>query len=66
LLNAANEIAVEAFLQSRIAFLDIPRLIETVLENIPSQPVSCLEDVVQANTVGRETADIWLKEAVTC
>jgi 1-deoxy-D-xylulose-5-phosphate reductoisomerase len=66
LLNAANEIAVEAFLQSRISFLDIPRLIETVLEDIPSQPVGCLEDVVKANAIGRETADLWLKEAVAC
>jgi 1-deoxy-D-xylulose-5-phosphate reductoisomerase len=66
LLNAANEIAVEAFLQGKMAFLDIPRLIETVLENIPSQVVTCLQDVVDANAIGRETAEVWLKEAVTC
>ena len=66
LLNAANEIAVEAFLQGRMAFLDIPRLIETVLENIPSQVVTSLQDVVEANAVGRETAEVWLKQAVTC
>jgi 1-deoxy-D-xylulose-5-phosphate reductoisomerase len=66
LLNAANEIAVEAFLQGKMAFHDIPRLIETVLENIPSQVVTCLQDVVEANAIGRETAEVWLKEAVTC
>jgi len=66
LLNAANEIAVEAFLQGKMAFLDIPRLIETVLENIPSQVVTSLQDVVEANAVGRETAEVWLKQAVTC
>jgi 1-deoxy-D-xylulose-5-phosphate reductoisomerase len=66
LLNAANEIAVEAFLQGKLSFLDIPRLIETVLGNISTQSVDCLEDVVQANTAGRNAADAWLKEAVAC
>ncbi len=66
LLNAANEVAVDAFLQGKIAFLDIPRLIETVLENIPSRIVTCLQDVVEANAVGRETAEVWLKETMTC
>jgi 1-deoxy-D-xylulose-5-phosphate reductoisomerase len=66
LLNAANEIAVEAFLQGKLAFLDIPRLIETVLENIPTQAVTGLKDVVEANTAGRDAADVWLREAVAC
>ena len=34
-LNAADEIAVEGFLQEKIAFLDIPRVVEQTLETVP-------------------------------
>src|SRR5262249_56960648 len=35
ILNAANEIAVDAFLKKRIGFLDIPRVVETALSESP-------------------------------
>jgi 1-deoxy-D-xylulose-5-phosphate reductoisomerase len=38
-LNAANEIAVEAFLQGRIGFLDIPRAVEATLDECPNADV---------------------------
>ena len=44
-LNAANEVAVAEFLANRIAFLDIPRLIETAVENTPGQKIATIEDV---------------------
>jgi 1-deoxy-D-xylulose-5-phosphate reductoisomerase len=66
ILNAANEIAVEAFLQGQLPFLDIPRLIEDVLVSIPSKAISCLQDVVDANASGRDAASLWLQESVTC
>ena len=40
-LNAANEVAVELFLQGRIRFLDIPRLIEAALTRHASLPEEC-------------------------
>lgn len=56
LLNAANEVAVEAFLERRIAFPDIPRIIEAVLDSIPACPVGMLEDVLGADAEGRRAA----------
>ncbi|KGF71971.1 1-deoxy-D-xylulose 5-phosphate reductoisomerase [Neosynechococcus sphagnicola sy1] len=56
-LNAANEQAVALFLEERIHFLDIPRLIEQVCDrhqaNNCSQPT--LEDILQADQWARET-----------
>src|SRR5690606_26070585 len=37
-LNAANEVAVEAFLEGRIGFLDIPCVVEGALEALPAAP----------------------------
>ncbi len=56
ILNAANEIAVAAFLDKQIAFLAIPRLIETVLAALPVATVRCLEDVLNADAEARSVA----------
>lgn len=53
IMNAANEIAVDAFLNERIAFLDIPRLIGDALEKIPSRVVTVLDDVLEADAEAR-------------
>ena len=37
-LNAANEVAVAAFLSGRLSFLDIPRLVEATLSAMPAEP----------------------------
>jgi 1-deoxy-D-xylulose-5-phosphate reductoisomerase len=55
-MNAANEIAVEAFLHERIGFMDIPRVIQEVLERIPSQSITDLEDVLSLNARARNRA----------
>jgi 1-deoxy-D-xylulose-5-phosphate reductoisomerase len=55
-LNAANEVAVEAFLKHRIRFTDIVPLIQQVLDALPAQPVSSLDEVVEADTKAREKA----------
>ncbi len=57
LLNAANEIAVAAFLDRKIAFLAIPQLIATVLNQLPIQPVTCIEDVLEADAQARAAAE---------
>ena len=56
MLNAANEVAVAAFLERGLPFLAIPRLIERVLTGLPTQPVSCLEEVLAADRAARELA----------
>ncbi len=55
-MNAANEVAVAAFLEGQIPFLTIPRLIEEVLAAMPAQPVKALEDVLEADRAAREAA----------
>lgn len=63
LMNAANEIAVEAFLNRRIAFLDIPRLIADVLDQLPMFAVNALEDVLLADEQARRAAQDWVARA---
>jgi 1-deoxy-D-xylulose-5-phosphate reductoisomerase len=60
LLNAANEEAVAAFLDRRISFLDIPRLIEAVLSEITSIEVHMLQDVLAADAAARNAAREWI------
>lgn len=55
-LNAANEIAVDAFLQRRLGFLEIPRVIQKTMErHHPADPKS-LENILQADAWAREEA----------
>jgi 1-deoxy-D-xylulose-5-phosphate reductoisomerase len=56
ILNAANEVAVHAFLQERIGFLDIPRVVGMTLDRIPVGPLNALEDVYEVDRQARETA----------
>jgi 1-deoxy-D-xylulose-5-phosphate reductoisomerase len=56
-LNAANEAAVAAFLERRIPYLAIPRVIEQVLSAMPAEPVRALEDVLAADEAARAAAD---------
>ena len=53
-LSAADEIAVELFLQERISFAQIPELIEKTLDKHQSQEVNSLEIIKQADKWARE------------
>ncbi|HVT31144.1 MAG TPA: 1-deoxy-D-xylulose-5-phosphate reductoisomerase [Rhodanobacteraceae bacterium] len=55
-LNAANEVAVEAFLDGGLPFLGIAEVIESALESTPSSPVGTLADVVDADLTARRVA----------
>ncbi len=55
-LNAANEVAVEAFLAGRLRFTDIPDLIREVLERLGVAPVVDLDDVFSRDRRARRTA----------
>lgn len=57
-LNAANEVAVEAFLAGAIAFLDIPRIIRTVLERHEVLPATALAEVLAADSWARQAATL--------
>jgi 1-deoxy-D-xylulose-5-phosphate reductoisomerase len=61
-LNAANEIAVEAFLALHLRFDRIPLMIEHVLGRMVSKPLRCLDDVYRADTEARECAKRWLAQ----
>ena len=56
ILNAANEIAVAAFLDGRLPFLGIARLNEAVLEALPAGPEGSLADVLAADAEARHLA----------
>ncbi len=55
-LNAANEVAVEAFLDDRLRFSDIPWVIETTLEALTPEPAETLERVLDADRAARARA----------
>jgi 1-deoxy-D-xylulose-5-phosphate reductoisomerase len=55
-LNAANEVAVAAFLDGRIPFTSIPDSIQEVLEAHPPEPVNDLSDVLEADAWARDRA----------
>ena len=54
ILNGANEVAVELFLEEKISFLDIARLVEGALERVASKPADTLEDVLEADREARQ------------
>jgi 1-deoxy-D-xylulose-5-phosphate reductoisomerase len=56
ILNAANEVAVAAFLDEKLPFLGIPGVIEHALEHISTMPVNRLEDVQEADSLARKVA----------
>ena len=55
-LNGANEAAVALFLEDKIGFLDIPRLVERALERVPVVDAPALEDIFEADCAAREAA----------
>ncbi len=56
ILNAANEIAVESFLQHRIRFLDIVGTVARVLDAIGTPPADTLDEVLALDAAARRTA----------
>lgn len=61
ILNAANEIAVQAFLLQKIGFMDIPRMIESVLADANIEDASSLQHVIAADGWARHAAQQWMK-----
>ena len=59
-LNAANEIAVQSFLEKRIRFTDIPEMIEATLDELGAAAVMSFEDALEIDGAARRTALGWL------
>src|SRR5208337_4317097 len=55
-LNAADEVAVAAFLEKRLAFSGIPEVIERVLRRTPRMKFESMEDVLTADAEARRVA----------
>ncbi|HEY2535361.1 MAG TPA: 1-deoxy-D-xylulose-5-phosphate reductoisomerase [Solirubrobacteraceae bacterium] len=56
ILNAANEIAVHAFLDGRLPFIAIAQTIERALEELPAEPVRAFESLYEADRAARAVA----------
>jgi 1-deoxy-D-xylulose-5-phosphate reductoisomerase len=55
-LNAANEVAVAAFLDGAIRFPDIAAVVEQALERVPAEPAASREQVREADARARRAA----------
>jgi 1-deoxy-D-xylulose-5-phosphate reductoisomerase len=60
-LNAANEVAVQAFLDLRLNFVGISTVIDKVLQQLDSSPVKTLGDVLEADAAARRLAMTLIK-----
>jgi 1-deoxy-D-xylulose-5-phosphate reductoisomerase len=63
-LNAANEVAVAAFLDERIGFLDIAATVERSLERLPNRRIAGLDDVYALDREARAVASSLIGQGV--
>jgi 1-deoxy-D-xylulose-5-phosphate reductoisomerase len=61
-LNAANETAVQAFLDRTISFAEIPKIIERVMDQSPTAPLVSIDDVLAADHAARRIAERLVTE----
>jgi 1-deoxy-D-xylulose-5-phosphate reductoisomerase len=64
-LNAADEVAVAAFLEERIPFRAIPEVVERALEAVPPKPVTHFDDLFSADAEARRRAGELVTELTT-
>ncbi len=55
-LNASNEVAVQAFLEGKTGFLDIFRIVSETMDKMGVRKISCLEDVYETDAEARRVA----------
>jgi len=65
ILNAANEVAVAAFLDGRIRFTQIPELIAEALARVPARALDGIDTCVDVDTRTRALVREWLPGGVT-
>ena len=56
-INAANEVAIDAFLKNKIRFTQIDEIITHTLDNVPTGPLTGLEDTIACDRASREIAN---------
>ena len=59
-LSGANEVAVEAFLEGRVSFLQIPELVSASLEALPAAPLQTVHAALEADRQARIYARNWV------
>ena len=64
ILNAANEVAVDMFLNKQIKYTGIPQLVEATLEKIPAVSADSIETVLAADAEARRFANIYAKDVL--
>ncbi|WP_288391164.1 1-deoxy-D-xylulose-5-phosphate reductoisomerase [uncultured Acinetobacter sp.] len=62
ILNAANEIAVEAFLNHKIKFTSIPEVVEHVLNHVQNDKATSIEHVLEIDAVARQVAGRYIQQ----
>ena len=60
-LNASNEIAVDAFLNSRINFLSIPKIVEKTLNKTSFYDLNSIKEVIEVDKDARRYAEDLVK-----
>jgi 1-deoxy-D-xylulose-5-phosphate reductoisomerase len=60
-LNAANEVAVSAFLERRLSFVAITAVIEAVMDELRPRPLTTLDDVLDADAAARRHAALQVE-----
>jgi 1-deoxy-D-xylulose-5-phosphate reductoisomerase len=65
-LNAANEIAVNAFLEGSLKFTELPLLIQRVMEEHEVKSVHTIEDILRADHWARERSKAFLEGRKLC
>ena len=60
IMNAANEVAVAAFLDRRIGFLDIVGMVESVLDRLGAPPAEDLDSIIAFDAAARQAANIMI------
>jgi 1-deoxy-D-xylulose-5-phosphate reductoisomerase len=61
-LNAANEVAVNSFLEGTIKFTDIPEVVEEIMEDHQVKPLTTLDDALRADQWAREKTKDLIEE----
>lgn len=59
-LNAANEVLVQRFLERRIQFLDIQTILERIVSEHPDEPLGSVEDILALDQEIRSKVELWL------
>lgn len=65
IMNAANEVAVQAFLERRLAFTGIAHVVEQVMDSVPCGAAATLEAVLDADKMARTSAERFVNSRQT-